>query len=269
MTTTVIARRRRSAVRTEIASRFRRFRPIGLVAALCLPGGAFAQESDGGWHYSFTPYLWGAGINGNVATVPGVPETNFDASFSDILDNLDFGAMAVFRARKDNFGLFGDLLYIKISAGQGTAGSEYGEAQADVRNTILTLGGDYVISSNSKTVIRLAGGLRYWDVKTDLGLTAGTSPAVSGSGSDQWLDAIVGVTWRSDLGPKTYLTGWAMVGGGGSDHTADLFAGLGYRFNDRTSLVGGYRYIDVDRRSGDFVYDVEQQGAMLGVAFAF
>ncbi|AOZ71153.1 hypothetical protein LPB142_16815 (plasmid) [Rhodobacter xanthinilyticus] len=83
------------------------------------------------------------------------------------------------------------------------------------------------------------------------------------------MDGLAGVNWQADTSAKTFVTGWAMVGAGGSDFTADVFAGLGYRISERNSIVGGYRYLSVDREDGDFLYDVEQQGLMLGLSLPF
>jgi hypothetical protein len=53
------------------------------------------------WHVTFTPYIWAAGIHGDV-TVRG-RDTSPDASFIDILENTDSliglqGHLAVTRA---------------------------------------------------------------------------------------------------------------------------------------------------------------------------
>ena len=50
--------------------------------------------TESGWTFSFAPYFWAAGLSGDVAQF-GLPEAHVDASFSDIFDHLDFGAMAI------------------------------------------------------------------------------------------------------------------------------------------------------------------------------
>ncbi len=240
-----------------------------LALGLLTAQGAAAQDTASGWEMRITPYLWGSGLSGTVSTIAGLPDAEVDSSFSDILENLDFGLMGVFTARKDNYGIFGDVMYIKLSAGADTPGGLFGDASADIRNVVVTIGGDYVLAKSAATEVRVGAGLRYWDVNVDLDLGAGTLPAASTSVSNSWVDAIAGVNWKTDLSDRTYVSGWALGGGGGSDFTADIFAGIGYRINDRTELIGGYRYLSVDRSDGDFLYDVEQHGALLGVSFGF
>jgi hypothetical protein len=52
-----------------------------------------AKPPQKDWHFNISPYVWAAGLKGTVATVPGLPPIKVDASFSDVLRNLDLAAM--------------------------------------------------------------------------------------------------------------------------------------------------------------------------------
>jgi hypothetical protein len=70
-------------------------RTLVLGALIVASGGAHAQATaaaQGGWSFEFTPYLWGAAMNGTVAAGE-LPATSVSMSFSDILDHLDAGLM--------------------------------------------------------------------------------------------------------------------------------------------------------------------------------
>jgi hypothetical protein len=69
--------------------------------------------------------------------------------------------------------------------------------------------------------------------------------------------------------PHVYLTGWGLVGAGGADLDWDVAAGLGYRFNERFSAVAGYRALGVNYSENGFVFDVVQQGPIMGVVIHF
>ena len=58
-----------------------------------------AAAPSGGWTFEFTPYIWGAGMSGEVEA-GSLPKINVDMSFSDILKNLDAGLMGAFEARQ-------------------------------------------------------------------------------------------------------------------------------------------------------------------------
>jgi hypothetical protein len=65
------------------------------------------------------------------------------------------------------------------------------------------------------------------------------------------------------------LTGWGLVGGGGANVDWDVAGGIGYEFNKTVSAVLGYRALGVDYSSDGFVFDVVQQGPILGVVMHF
>ncbi|SPJ30750.1 hypothetical protein [Falsiruegeria mediterranea] len=234
----------------------------------CMPMAAQAQDN---WEWRVAPYLWGSALSGTAATVPGLPPVDVDASFSDILDNLDFAGMIAVRARNGRWGISGDLQYIKLNAASGPIGPNYGQAQAKIKNTIVSLFADYQVSQSQDHELWVSGGLRHWSVTTDLTFTPGALPGRTANGSDDWVDPVIGFYGRKALGERTYVSGWAYAGGfgAGSESMVDVFGGFGYQFTPTTSGVLGYRYMAVDRRNGSFVYDMKQQGPLMGVVFNF
>ena len=60
-----------------------------------------------------------------------------------------------------------------------------------------------------------------------------------------------------------------MVGAGGAKVDWDVAAALGYRFNDRVSAVAGYRALGVNYDKDGFVFDVVQQGPIMGLVMRF
>jgi hypothetical protein len=60
-----------------------------------------------------------------------------------------------------------------------------------------------------------------------------------------------------------------LVGAGQADLDWDVAANLGYQFTDRISAVAGYRALGVDYNQDGFVFDVVQQGPILGMVFRF
>lgn len=228
-----------------------------------------AQADD--WEFRIAPYLWATSLTGTVAAVPSLPPVDVEMSFSDILDNLDFAGMIVGQARNGRWGFSGDLQYVKLSAGNPSPGALFGQAQAKIKNTIVSLTADYLLSQGPGYEMWVSAGMRHWRVSTDITLTPGAAPGGTGSGANDWVDPLIGIRGRRDVGERTYLTGWAYLGGfgTGSEEMSDLFAGFGYQFTPTTSGILGYRYMNVDRRDGNFLYDTEQQGLLAGVGFRF
>lgn len=191
-----------------------------------------------------------------------------DANFSDILDRLDFGAMAIGEARYDRYSIFGDVMYIS-----GSAGTPRGIVASSVEVTTETfaglLGVGYSIIDDNSARLDVVGGARVWSVDTDLSFSGGILDGVSRNDGATWVDAMAGFRGNYVITPEIYLTGWGLIGAGQADLDWDIAAAIGYRFNDTISAVVGYRALGVDYSKDGFVFDVLQQDPILGMVIRF
>ncbi len=174
-------------------------------------------ETDEGWTLAFAPYFWAADLSGDVAQF-GLPTVEVDLSFSDILDRLDFGTMAIGEARYDRYSIFGDVLYSKIS---GSAGTPRGIVASSVEVTSETfvglLGVGYSIIDDDSARLDVGGGARVWSVDTDLSFSGGILDGVSRNDSATWVDPMAGIRGNYAITPEIYLTGWGLIGAGQAD----------------------------------------------------
>jgi hypothetical protein len=263
-----------------------------LVMAAALPGIQYAKAADIApeapaevapppkeWTFSVAPYFWAAGLDGDVGLFGREP-VHVDMSFGDIFDNLRFGGMLVGEAHNGTWGLFGDVIYVKIEADQSVTRTVAGVplslgASVETSSFTGTFMGEYRVVSQPTATLDLMAGARIWSVDNDIeiSLTAGGPPLAAFSGSDgsTWVDPMVGVRGRVDINPSWHLTGWGMIGGfgAGSDLTWDVLGGVGYQWNAWLSLVAGYRALGVDYDQDGFVYDVVQHGPILGAVMRF
>lgn len=225
--------------------------------------------TEQGWTFSVAPYFWAAGMSGEVAQF-GLPSIDVDANFSDILKNLDFAAMAVAEARYDRYSIFGDLMYVKVSGENGTPRGVLATS-VDVSSETFSglIGAGYSIIQSDAARLDFVGAMRVWSVNTDISIHGGILDGASGSDGATWVDGLVGVRANYSLTPEVYLTGWGMVGAGGANVDWDVAAALGYRFNERFSAVAGYRALGVNYRNDGFVFDVIQQGPIMGLVMRF
>ena len=224
-----------------------------------------------GWTFSVTPYFWAAGLSGETRAfgLPGV--VDFDTDFSDILDHLDFAAMAIVDARHDRYSIFGDLIYTKLSAGSETPFGVFATSADVTAETFAGLvGAGYSVLQGPSGHLDIVGGIRVWSVDVDLSFDGGPLNGQSFSDGATWVDGLVGVRGNYSFTPRFYFTGWALVGAGGADIDWDVAGGLGYRINDRFSATLGYRALGVDYSDDDgFLFDVVQQGPILGLTVRF
>ncbi|WP_373504703.1 hypothetical protein [Aestuariivirga sp.] len=245
------------------------------------------------WRFTLAPYAWGVGLSGDVG-VFGRGPVDVDIPFSDILENLDFAAMAVAEAHNGTWGVFVDLNYTSLSAGKSRSRSlerdifeQFGataevSASADITEFFGTFMGQWRAVDSDNVTLDLMAGARYWHIDNDIearaSLTLATpeqeltwSKAVSGSDGASWVDPMVGIKARIDTTTPVYFTGWGMVGGFGvgSDLNWDVMGGVGYQWTEKFSTVLGYRALGVDYEDDGFVYDVIQQGVAFGGVINF
>ena len=96
---------------------------ICVITALCFvifgANLALAQTDESAtqdqWQYSAAIYLWGADIGGK--TIGG---SEVEVGFSDLLDNLEMAFMGAFAARKNNWSLLTDIIYLDLSVDNTT-----------------------------------------------------------------------------------------------------------------------------------------------------
>lgn len=224
------------------------------------------------WEFRITPYGWLTTIDGSTGARGRI--TDVDASFSDILDVLDMAAALQFEARKDRWGVIGDVFYAKL----GTSGTLAGPLQTSVNVEFEQFLGEleafYRVSESPQGFVDLYAGLRYNSISLDLGATAAGTARMLGvnrSADQQWADPIIGCRTQWDLTDRWYLAGKADIGGFGasSDFTWNLQATAGYRFTEMFSAELGYRYFDTDYSDGGFTYDIAQAGAIISFNFRF
>src|SRR4051812_21857406 len=89
------------------------------VAAMGAPRATLPKTSPASsdeWHYEITPYMWLAGISGNLRVRN--TDIRVDSSGSDVLSQVDFAFATRFEAHKNRIGLFVDENYVNL----GTSG---------------------------------------------------------------------------------------------------------------------------------------------------
>jgi hypothetical protein len=244
---------------------------------LIAAGPAWAADEDPpSWGVTVTPYLWAAGLYGDV-TVAGTPAT-LDASFIDILDSTDSliglqGHLAVTRGR---VGAFGDLTYLKLKV------EDAGATGLDVENRIwlVEFGLQYrvldtISSAEGKGVaIDAYGGGRYTSLELDLD----TQGAPSANASQSWVDPMIGLRATFQLSEHFLIVVGGDVGGFGvgSDFAWSALGLLGYQWKGLGldwAVLAGYRALGQDYSTGSgrqrFQWDTVIRGPIVGLSIRF
>ena len=241
--------------------RFRVF-VLSLLVLLAVWNPAAAQPAADNWDYVFAPYLMGAGMNG-TAGVAG-QDVTIDASASDIFSNLEFGAMGLFAARKGDWGLGADFIWMALGAAR-----EQPPANVDANQGAFAFYGLRRLSPYADVTF----GMRWNIMQLKIGFQGPLGTEVEKD--KQWVDPIVGLNLRTRSEGRWHAGLYSEVGGFGlgSDFAWQIFPTVGFDVTEHAAIDLGYRWLDIDYESGEdlqrFKYDVLTQGPVLGIVFRF
>lgn len=236
---------------------------------------ALAAEGNEAWQFRLTPYLWFAGLDGDISTIPGAPAAPIDISASDALDDTEASLMVLFDAKRGRHGLFADLLYTDVRSDEELAPPPINlKLRSKTETLLFSLAYEYEIVNWEGAVADLLLGARYWEIDSKLrfGGGLGLLDGIRISQHESWVDPFVGAKGRAPLGGSSFFVAGGVLAGGfgvSSDSFYEISANVGYRWSRAISTTVGYRLFDVDYDDDGFVYDVTQEGWQAGLTWTF
>ena len=245
------------------------FRLIALlvVFAAGLPALAQSSSPSTAWEFGVAPYLWGAGIDGDIK-LGRLPAQGVEASFSDLWDVLDIGGMLAFEGRKGTWGFFVDAIYLELGDQAPAPNPNFGEVSAELTQQYYTAAATCRVI-HGKVDLDVFAGTRFTDMNVDLELVGGVANGRSRSRGTDWWDGIAGARVKYHPTEHWTIMGYVDAGLGGSDLTWQLAGGANYAFNKLISVGFGYRALDQDYEQDEFEYDAMLAGPYAGVGFRF
>src|SRR5215510_6974563 len=235
-----------------------------LVAAFMLSAGAAAAQEaakatpEDRWVVSVTAYAWAPSVDGHTRV--GGQKAEVDMPFSDMLEDLAFGAMGAVAARRDRFGFYVNPFFARTRSDEGS-----GRIEARVRSdsSMVGVGGLYRLldweaepdaSGPRGAQLEALAGVRVTYMRTEIN---GRHGLPKFDDDKTWADPIVGLGGRLQVTQRweTFAEGDIGGFGVGSDLTWSWTAGIGYGFElfGRQSFVrAGYRMLYQDYKDGGF-----------------
>jgi hypothetical protein len=225
-------------------------------------------SSDTGWHVDITPYLWFAGVHGTSGALGH--DAAVHASFGDIFNYLNIGAMGVVEVRYNRVIMPLDFLWMKLSDNKALPVNDVAQSiKAKMTETLLTPKIGYRVADGKRVKVDALFGVRYWHLTTDFTLQP-VQVAGGFSQSANWVDAVAGGRITAALSPKAFVTVAGDAGGGSARLDYQVGGFVGYRVSRKCVVEAGYRYLSVDYRPNGkalFVYDVNMPGLAIGATF--
>jgi len=235
------------------------------------------------WQFFIAPYLWFVGLNGDMA-VNG-QELQVNADFGDIWDQLDFAFQIRVEAMKNNYFVFLDETYMKLSINQDikpeTPLPIGANIDVGIKMNTLEFGGGYRLVAPKPSVpvyFDLYAGGRWWIVDIDQSIKFNNLPDQDSDQNEKWLDLFVGVRLIALLSENIIATVRTDVGGFdfgfSSKFTWNIIANFGWDtgWHGFTPYIG-WRTLYVDYQDGSgsdlFRYNVWMNGVQAGLGFRF
>lgn len=129
----------------------------------------------------------------------------------------------------------------------------------------------YRVEQNERVTVDLMAGLRVNSIDLDLSLAPGLLPAQRVRVSETWVAPLLGGRARVAITDRWFATAFADVGGfsAASDLTWQVLTILGYQFNERWSVEGGWRYVSIEKKIEGRDVETDFSGPLLGLTARF
>jgi len=252
----------------------------GVILVLCFSTVNAAdndKEGDDRWNIVLTPYLWGVALEGQSAVGP-LPPIDVDASFGDILDNLNFAAALHTEFRKGKWNFVIDPFYSNLEIDTPTQDVTLPPIPP---GTPATIGGKikikmWLVEGWTSYLVapgwEVLGGVRWQSQDVDAEFNnINASPSVDAD----WTDFFAGVRYSTMLGQKWTLSvrGDYAVAGDSESGSWNGLASFNRRFGETMALNLGYRYFKNEYISGSgddpYLWDIKMSGPFVGYTWQF
>lgn len=229
---------------------------------------AATGNSDDRLNVSFTPYLWLAGIKGDVGIPRNNDEVEVDRSFGDILGDLKFAFMGTLDADYRRFVFHTDIIYMNLGADVERVDSlVFTQGEFDAKLLIATGAIGYRVIDKGPMFVDLYAGGRLASLDVDLALE-GPLQTREASASPSNVSPLVGGKARFPLGDRWAL---ALQGdiGFDSDVKWQLAGTVQYQLGNHWRAGVGYRHLALHHDKEDAEFDLAFSGPLVAFTYIF
>lgn len=232
-----------------------------LAGAFTLPAVA---SDDTGLRFELTPYIWGAGIDGDIEA--GSKETEVDVGFSDILDNLDMSAAFQSSLQYNSWISRLQVDYLDLGIERDSGGPPNGSLDSTATMATLAFGYQFRGSTPRLTFDVLVG-VRYLNLDNTLKL----DNLGRFSSERSVTDPVIMFRPSFPLSERwSFIPSFSYGEGGDSESTYELEPQFRYQAGDSLALHIGYRKLayDIESERGA-AFDGAFEGPFLGIGWTF
>lgn len=231
------------------------------------------EDTGYGWVWQVSPYVWAAGIDGEVSPFRRAPTIPLDLPFGEVLDDLRMGGFLNLWGRHGRFVVSADVMYVdltdrgEVPALPGLGPTPGLSLRVDSRQTAATLLTGWRALTGPGLTFDLLAGLRWWDISTTAAARFG---GLSRDWDEDfsWVDPLLGFRAFLPLGERASVLVQADVGVG-ARRTWQALGTLNVVLTDALSASAGYKALSVDYDEDGHVFDATLRGPVLGLTWRF
>lgn len=243
-----------------------------VAAVLVMAASAGYAAEPQGLKVELTPYVWFAGIEGDV-TVNG-QTADFDKSASDLFDALDVGGSLLGIVQYNRFLVWGQVDYFSLSTDELDVQDRPAGGSLDSKMTLGEVAVGYQVDGWMEgQTFDLLVGARFLHMDNELEVYgAGTRSKTNDLADPIFVVRPSILIFPSKIQGLRFNPTLAIGGGGDSDLVYEMQPQIQYDFNDRISARFGYRRVGYKFKGDnneDNELNVALAGLILGVGVKF
>ena len=247
-----------------------------IAAGLVLAAGLAASAAEPqGWKIETTPYLWAAGLEGDV-TVNG-HKVDFEKSFSDLFEAVDMAASILGVVQYNRFLFWGQADYFSLSTDNLDVEDrpEGGKLETKMSLGEMAVGYQFDGFMDGMTIDVLAG-VRALTMDNELTVYDKGTRSTEDPAEDSRVDAILVLRPSVPILPSKIdglrFNPTLAIGGGDSDLVYELFPQIQYQITDHVVARLGYRTVGYKikgEHNEDNEANIRMAGLTVGVGVTF
>lgn len=237
-----------------------------LCIILICSNNVFANSTEG-WQFVLTPVLWNASVDATLSDDDSGGELPINPDYRFFtLENLDDYMSLKFEANHGRLGFLFDSLRARYQDEASnkfasfTVGTELGFVQASARYQPF-----------SKYKLDLIVGVQQSFLDIDQTRIIGSLPGSTTKYSFDWTDPLIGARYQHPIATKWLI--WLRGSMGGfnvsTQRIIDISTDVQYLINPTVSFTIGYRYLEIDFKDDDVLYEVALDGVHIGLGIHF
>ena len=238
------------------------------VAAVLAAGAARGQTTEG-WSFEVTPYVWYAGLEGDLKVAGR--SVDFEKDAADLLDAAEVGGSLRVGASYDRFVIGAMVDYFSLSTDELDEEDQPAGGSVDSKMLLTeALVGYRVDGWSEGQSFVLALGLRNLSLETDLESNGGGTFSDDRDITDLMFYVLPSVPLFASSIDGLRFNPVLGIGGGDSDLAYEMFPQVQYEVTDALAVRFGYRRVGWRfEGDGDNEFNADLAGLILGVGLKY